>query len=277
VIRGRPDFDSVRTVTATTQKFGPKVAALLMLLTGCTAHNRVLEEVFEKVYAAEPDTSISIHNRDGAVLVYGGAPNEIRVQSIKKAYSSERLNQIAIDVSTKPRVVSVTTKFPTLPKWGFLDRSGVVDYTIVVPKTASISVLELNAGEIHLDSMRGQEARVRLNDGRIFARNCFTNLDLATMRGMLTLTYDWWEQEKFSAHAHVGQGNAWVFLPTESAFHLLAHAANGRISNDFNRVPLTQNSSAGGMKVDQIVNGGGSAVLDIRVDNGRIKVGEANP
>lgn len=270
-------MDSVRTITAITQKFGPKVAALLMLLTGCTAHNRVLEEVFEKVYAVEPDTSISIHNRDGAVLVYGGAPNEIRVQSIKKAYSSERLNRIAIDVSTKPRVVSVTTKFPTHPKWGFWDRSGAVDYTIVVPKTASISVLELNAGEILLDSMRGQEARVRLNDGRIFARNCFTNLDLATMRGTLTLTYDWWEQEKFSAQVHVGQGNAWVFLPTESAFHLLARAANGRIANDFNRVPLTQNSSAGGMKVDQIVNGGGSAVLNIRVDNGGIKVGEANP
>ena len=269
-------LDSVRTITAITQKFGPKVAALLMLLTGCTAHNRVLEEVFEKVYAVEPDTSISIHNRDGAVLVYGGAPNEIRVHSIKKAYSSERLNQIAVDVSTKPRVVSVTTKFPTQPKWGFLDRSGAVDYTIVIPKTASISALELNAGEILLDSMRGQEARVRLNDGRIFARNCFTNLDLATMRGTLTLTYDWWEQEKFSAQVHVGQGNAWVFLPTESAFHLLARAANGRISNDFNRVPLTQNPSAGGIKVDQIVNGGGSAVLNIRVDNGRIKVGEAN-
>jgi hypothetical protein len=270
-------MDSVRTITAVTQKFGPKVAALLMLLTGCAPHNRVLEEVFEKVYAVEPDTSISIHNRDGAVLVYGGAPNEIRMQWIKKAYSSDRLNQIAIDVSTKPRVVSVTTKFPTLPKWGFADRSGAVDYTIVVPKTARISVLELNAGEILLDSMRGQEARVRLNDGRIFARNCFTNLDLATMRGMLTLTYDWLEHEKFSAQVHVGQGNAWVFLPTESAFHLLARAANGRISNDFNRGPLTQNYSAGGMKVDQIVNGGGSAVLNIRVDNGRIKVGEANP
>ena len=86
--------------------------------------------------------------------------------------------------------------------------------------------------------MRGREVHARLNDGRIFARNCFTNLDLTVNRGTLALSYEWWEKEKFSAQATMIQGNAWVWLPSEAAFHLLARAAHGKIANDFNNLPV---------------------------------------
>jgi hypothetical protein len=249
-----------------------------MLLNGCgRADNRVLEEVSEKVYTVEPSANISIHNYNGAILVYGSDVNEMRVRSLKKAYSHERLNQIVIDVSAKPGAVSITAKVPPQPKWAFSDHSGTVDCTIVVPATASISALDLNAGEVLLDSMRGREVHARLGDGRVFARNCFTSLDLTVNRGTLTLAYDWWEQEKFSAQVNVGQGNAWVFLPSDAGFHLLAGAAHGKIANDFNNVPLTANSSARQVKIDQIVNGGGSATIRIRVNRGNIKIAEANP
>jgi hypothetical protein len=249
-----------------------------MLLSACgSADNRVLEEVSEKVYSVEPNANISIQNRDGAVLVYGSNVNEVRVRSLKKAYSHERLNQIGIDVSSKPGAVSITAKVPPQPKWAFSDHSGTVDCTIVVPATASISALDLNAGEVLLDSMHGREVHARLGDGRIFARNCFTNLDLTVSRGTLALSYEWWEQEKFSAQANVGQGNAWVWLPSDSAFHQLADVKHGKIANDFNNLPVSANSSASGMKIDQIVNGGGSATIQIRVNRGNIKIAEANP
>jgi len=249
-----------------------------MLLSACgSANNRVLEEVSEKVYTVEPNANISVHNYDGAVLVYGSNVNEVRVRSLKKAYSHERLDQIGIDVSTKPGAVSITAKVPPQRKWAFSDRSGTVDCTIVVPATASISALDLNAGEVLLDSMRGPEVRARLNDGRIFARNCLTNLDLTVNRGTLALSYEWWQEEKFSAQATMIQGNAWVWLPSEAAFHLLARAAHGKIANDFNNVPLSANSSAREMKIDQIINGGGAATINVRVEKGDIKIAEANP
>jgi hypothetical protein len=249
-----------------------------MLLNGCgSADNRVLQEVSEKVYTVEPNANISIHNYDGEILVYGSSVNEVRVRSLKKAYSHERLNQIGIDVSTKPGAVSITAKVPPQPKWTFRDHSGTVDFTIVVPATASISALDLNAGEVLLDSIRGRALRARLNDGRIFARNCFTNLALTMNRGTLMLSYDWWEEEKFSARVNLGQANAWVWLPSDSAFHLLADAKHGKIANDFNNLPVSANSSASAMKIDEIVNGGGSATIQIRVDKGNIKITEANP
>jgi len=249
-----------------------------MLVNGCgSADNRVLEDFSEMVYTVDPDAHVSIHNRDGAISVYGSYENEVRVQSLKKAYSQQRLNQIAIDISANPRAVSVTAKIPSRPKWTLRDYSGTVDCTIVLPATASISALDLNAGEVLLDSMRGRQVRARLNDGRMFARNCFTTLDLTVNRGTLHLAYDWWEHEKFSAQVNVGQGNAWIFLPTDAAFRLLARTLNGKIANDFNNVPLITNPAASEMKVDEIVNGGGTAAIQIRVGKGNIKIAEANP
>lgn len=249
-----------------------------MLLDGCgSGDNRVLEEVSEKVFAVEPSANISIHNHDGALLIYGSNVDEVRVRSLKRAYSHERLNQIVIDVSAKPGAVSITAKVPPQPKWAFSDHSGTVECTIVVPATASISALDLNAGEVLLDSMRGPEVHARLNDGRIFARNCFTNLDLTVKRGTLALSYEWWQEETFSAQATMIQGNAWVWLPSEAAFHLLARAAHGKIANDFNNLPVSAHSSGSEMKIDQIVNGGGSATINLRVEKGNIKIAEANP
>jgi hypothetical protein len=268
----------VRALVASYQKSWPKIAALLMLLNGCgSGNNRVLEEVSEKVYSVQPNANISIHNYNGAILVYGSDVNEVRVRSLKKAYSHERLTQIGIDVSAKPGAVSITVKVPPQPKWAFSDHSGTVDCTIVVPATASISALDLNAGEVLLDSMRGPQVRARLNDGRFFARNCFTNLDLKVKRGTVALSYEWWEKEKFSAQATMTQGNAWVWLPSDAGFHLLARAAHGKIANDFNHVPVFANSSGSKMKIDQIVNGGGSTTINVQVEKGNIKIAEANP
>lgn len=249
-----------------------------MLLNGCGgADNGVLEEVVEQAYPLSPSANISIYNQDGAILVYGSDANEVRVRSLKKAYSHERLNQIAIDVSESPTGVSVTVKVPPRPKWSLWDHSGTVDCTIVVPARASISALDLNAGEVLLDSMRGREVRARLGDGRISARNCFTNLDLTMNRGTLNLAYDWWEQEKFSMQVNVGQGNASLFLPTDAGFHVLARAGHGKIANDFKNFPLTADSSSPEMKIDQIINAGGLATIQIRVDKGNIRIAEANP
>ena len=248
-----------------------------MLLNGCGPNSTVLEEIVEQAYTIEPNANVNIENRDGAVLVYGSAGNELQVRAVKKAYSRERLKQIAIDVSVKSGAVSVSTKFPPQPKWALSDRSGTVDYTIVLPANVGICALDLNASEVLLDSMPGREARVRLGDGRIFARNCFTNLDLTMNRGTLTLSYDWWGEKKFSAQATMTQGDAWVWLPSDAAFHLFADTANGKIANDFSDLPISANASGRAMKIDQLINGGGSAAIKVRVGNGNIRIGEANP
>src|SRR5438093_7343655 len=201
----------------------------------------------------------------------------MRVRAIKRAYRRSRLAQITIDISTKPGSVSITTKSPPRPKWGLFDRSGTVDYTVVVPATANISGLKLNAGEILVDGMRGATTHARLGEGRMFARNCFTNLNLGIRRGNLILSYDWWEKSTFTAQANLAQGNAWAYLPVGGAFHLLVKAVHGEIFNDFGSRVVTKPTATKGIKIDSLVNGGGQATIKLRLTEGDIKIVEANP
>ena len=251
---------------------------LLLSLAGCGSESdRVLEETFERFYTIQPNTDLSIQNRDGAVMVYGANTNEVQVHATKKAYSRMRLKEIAIDVSVQPTGVSIDTKFPPKPRWALFDRSGTVDYTIVLPATANVSQLRLVAGEVLVDGMRGPSVHASLGDGRMLAHNCFTKIELALQRGNLTLSYDWWEHGTFSVHANIAQGNAWAFLPSESAFHLVAETAHGRIGNDFDNLAVERTASAAAAKIDMLVNGGGQAAIKMRAADGDIKIVEANP
>jgi hypothetical protein len=268
----------VRSPLTNGRNFRQLVAVLLLSLVGCGSESDpVLEETFERLYTIQPTGDITIQNRDGAVLVYGSNTNEMRIQATKKAYSRMRLKQIAIDVSVQPTSVTINVNLPPKPRWALYDPSGTVDCIIVAPATANISVLRLDAGEVLVDGMRGRRVHAQLGDGRMFAHNCFTDIDLALQRGNLTVSYDWWEPGKFSVQANIVRGNAWAFLPSDAAFHLVAETVGGKVASDFDNVPVARAAAAGAAKIDTLVNGGGQAKIKMRTANGDIKIVEANP
>ncbi|HZR06513.1 MAG TPA: hypothetical protein VFA61_11865 [Candidatus Udaeobacter sp.] len=260
------------------RNFRPLVAVLLLSLVGCGSESDpVVEETFERLYTIQPTADITIQNRDGAILIYGSNTNEMRVQATKKAYSQMRLKQIAIDVSAQPTSVSINVKRPPNPTWALFDRSGTVDCTIVIPATANVSLLHLDAGEVLVDGMHGQSVHAWLGDGRMLVHNCFTDSELALRHGNLTISYDWWGPRTFAIKADIGRGNAWAFLPGNAAFHLVAETAHGRVASDFDDAPVARAGSAAAEKIETPVNGGGQAAIKVRTANGDVKIVEANP
>jgi hypothetical protein len=250
--------------------------ALCALLSACgESVEQPLEHVSEKSYAVNRDANFSIKNGDGSIRIYGSDKPEVKVQAIKKAYSGERLNKIAINISVRPGSVSIETHFPPKQTWGFFDRSGTVDYIIVVPKTAKISHLELANGEVLIDSMGGEDVHANLTNGRLFAHNCFGDLHLAVISGGLDLIYDWWEQRRFSVEADIVDGNARAFVPGDASFHLVAETRNGRIATDFG----AQKERTGGevTKIDTVIGTAAGSEIKIRATRGNIKIVEANP
>ena len=252
------------------------LSALLSALAGCGSDaHRPLDETFEQTYTIEPNANITVINSDGAVFVYGSNTNEMRVQANKRAYNRERLKQIAVNVSIQPGSVSINTKFPPRPKWALSDHSGTVDYTIVVPVMANLARLELDAGEVLVDGMRGRTTHARLGSGRMFAHNCFGNVVLKLGCGALTLAYDWWEPGKFSIEANIGHGNAWAFLPIDVVCHLVAETGHGKIGNDFEEP--AERGTKEITKIDSLIQGGGEAAVTLRATQGDIRIVEASP
>ena len=266
----------MRSATFSQQSFRLIFVAYSLSLIDCDpASDRVLEETVEKSYKIEPTTSISIKNVDGSIEVYGSPAREMTLQAIKRAYAAKRLKQITVDVSVQPGTIAIETTFPKEPTWGLRDRSGTVDYTIVVPDTASISRLELVNGEVSIEEMRGQSVHARLGAGQLFVHNCFSNVNATVGRGTLTLAYEWWEPGKFSVQTNIADGNACGFLPSDAAFHLIAETVHGKIASDFTAVE--EHRAQATTKVDMLVNGGGEAQIKMQATEGNIKVVGENP
>jgi hypothetical protein len=266
----------VPSATISRQNFRLILVAWSLSLTGCgSATDRTFEETIEQSYKVEPATSISIKNVDGSIHVYGSPANEVTLQTTKRAYTPKRLKQIAINVSVQPGAIAINTNFPKEPRWGLFDRSGTVDYTIVVPDTASISGLELANGELSVEGMRGQNVHARLETGRLVERNCFSHVDVAVNRGTLTLAYEWWEPGKFSVQANIARGNAIAFFPGDAVFHLVAETVRGKIASDF--APEGERHAEPTAKIDMSVNGGSEARIRMDATEGNIKIVEQNP
>jgi len=248
------------------------------LLLGChPAVDRTLEEMIDHVYPVEPTATLSVTNRDGSIRVYaaGSEARDVHVEAIKRAYSAERLKAISIQVSAQPNAISVETIYPPDSEVGFSDRSGTVDYVIVVPPTIRISKLELTNGEVLVEGMRSEEARAQLGNGRLFAHNCFGNLDLTLKTGNLAIAYEWWEELEFSVRATIQNGNAFAYIPTDAAFHLIAHTATGKIANDF--AEKEQRRAEPINKIDMLVGGGGKTTFQFETQDGNVKIAEHNP
>ena len=233
--------------------------------------------MIDHVYPVEPTATLSVSNRDGSIRVYaaGSETRSVQVEAIKKAYSAERLKAISVRVSAQPNSISIETIYPPDSDARFSDRSGTVDYVIVVPHAIRISKLELTNGEVQLDGMRSDEARAQLGNGRLFAHNCFGNLNLSLKTGNLAIVYEWWEEREFSIHATIQDGNAFAYIPTEAAFHLIAHTATGKIANDF--AEKEQRRTEPINKVDMLVGGGGKTTFQFETQDGNVKIAEHNP
>src|SRR4029077_15478147 len=98
----------------------------------------VLEDVVEKRFPLAPSGTFSLRAIDGTVEIFGTDSREVKIVAIKKAFSPERLNAIAIRVNARQDAVEIETTPPPAPRPHFFDRSGTAEYHIKYPQTPRI-------------------------------------------------------------------------------------------------------------------------------------------
>jgi hypothetical protein len=245
-------------------------------LVGCSdPEGGLVEQTIEKSFTVNPTARLTIRNVDGAIRIYGSKTAEVKIQAIKRAYGADRLDKIIVNATGQADSVDIDTTYPPRPKLSWSDRSGIVDYTIVVPETCIISRLELTNGEVQIDGMRDAAVTARLVNGRMYDHNGFGKHELFVANGGLDVTFDWWERRKFSVSAKIVNGNLRAFIPSESSFHLVAAAMSGNITNDFG--DREQNAGAKVRKIDMYVGEAAQPSIDLQATEGNISVIEANP
>lgn len=229
-----------------------------------------LEEVVEQKYSVDADATLSVQNIDGSIRVYAADKPEIRIQAIKKAYDRERLQAILVDVKATQNSVAITTSFPPR-KNALSDRSGTVDYIIVVPQTARITDLSLTNGELLVEGLRnGGRAKARLVNGWLAGHNCFGDLDLAVETGRLDVAYDWWENHEFSVKAFSSRGNVRASFPGDTSINLSATATEGRVANGFASKKASPTDVI--HSVAEVIGADAQAVVSLEARRGNIRI-----
>lgn len=257
---------------------GGFLVALLLIGACRQAGDATLEEISDRSYQVDPSAAtISITNRSGSIRIYGADASyrEVRVEAVKKAYTPERLKAINIHVTQQQNSISIETNYPADTGHAFSDRSGTVDYVVVVPQTAVISKLDLGNGEVLIEEMRSKEAHAQLGSGRLFVHNCFGSVDIRVKTGNVALVYEWWEERDYSISATIDDGNAFAFLPEEAAFHLVARTTTGKIANDFE--DKEQRGAEFPKQIDLFVGGADQPKIQIESHDGNISIAEHNP
>lgn len=244
------------------------------LLAGCGPSDP-LEETIDQTYAIEPNGTFSLTNVDGSIWIYGAHKPGVQVQAIKKAYSAARLNAIAVNIDSKPNSLTISTVFPPSNKWSFADRSGTVDYIIVLPATCSIAHADLKNGEILIAGVDTGSVNTSLENGRVYIENCFGDVDAKSGTGVLTLIYDWWDPRKFSGQARMADGNVFAAIPRNASFRIHAETPGGKIGNDFAEKEKRTGTIV--TKVDEVVGNSPNATINLTADDGNIKIVETNP
>jgi len=229
----------------------------------------LLEEVIDQRYPVDPGATLSITNTDGAIRVYAADVSEITIQAIKKAYTSERLNGIAVEVNATRSGIIIDTRYP--PRKNILsDRSGTVEYMLIVPQATRITKLDLANGEVLVEGLRGGSATAHLSNGWLGGHNCLADLDLSIENGRLDVGYDWWETATFSVKASSGHGNLRALLPGDAAIAISARTDTGRIANGFDekqehaREPMPM--------LDTVIGTDVSATLKLEATSGNIRI-----
>ncbi|HLG97007.1 MAG TPA: DUF4097 family beta strand repeat-containing protein [Bryobacteraceae bacterium] len=217
--------------------------AAACVLCGCIyvgdwGDSNAFREDFHSIRPFERGGNVSVESFNGSIEVAGWDQNSIEVNGTKHAALRRVLEELQVDVDSKPGSIHLRVRRPDP-----LHNAGI-RFSIRVPRKTTLELVSTSNGGIDLDGLEGN-ARLHTSNGAIRARNLRGDLFVETSNGRI-------EAEEVSGNASL-------------------HTSNGAVRADASTGSFEASTSNGGINVRLRDTAMGSPIR-LHSSNGRIEL-----
>ncbi len=234
------------------------------------AKGNELTEMFSQTYPLKSTGRVNIVNINGDVHVNVWDQASVKVDAVKRAYSSQRLSEVTIDVDSSPDMVSIKTKYPEDRNYSGGNREdswASVEYTLTIPRGGQLDGAELVNGSLDVQGVQGF-VRASLVNGTVKADGLGGEVRLSTVNGGIEANVATLETAKGVQLTSVN-GSIVLIVPSGASADIKASTVHGGITNDFG-LKVDDGQFVGHSMNGQI--GSGGARIRLNNVNGSIAV-----
>lgn len=203
----------------------------------------------------------SIDNTNGRVEVTGWDQAEVKIEATKRAGSERSLEELRIEIDAEADDVRVRTRYPR-PRW--MGGAGRVDYVVHVPRTARVSVENVN-GRVEISDVTAEVEASTVN-GSVEVREASGEVEVSTVNGSVEASLSRVDPQGRS-RLHATNGSVRLTLPADVNAEIEASTVNGGVGCDFDL--------EGGRKSRRKLEGrigSGGARFDLGTVNGSVNI-----
>jgi len=192
-----------------------------------------LTEEFHQTYPLSPTGRVSVANINGDVHINVWDQNSVKVDAVKRAYSQQRLSEVTIDVTNTADSVQIKTKYPENQNYGRNreESAASVEYTLTVPRRASLNGAELVNGSLDVEGIQG-DVHASLVNGTVKAAGLGGEVKLSTVNGGVEANLASLDGAKGVTLNSVN-GSIVLIVPSGASADVKASTLHGAITNDF--------------------------------------------
>ncbi|HUI76969.1 MAG TPA: hypothetical protein VLY24_03610 [Bryobacteraceae bacterium] len=243
-----------------------RAQAAVLLIVGVFPATEALastgsQREFCRSYALRAGGSVVIDNPYGDVRISAWDRDEVRIQAIKSAADSRRLDDARIVVDSTSDSLSIYTQYAGID----VEHPASVEYHITVPRTANLEAVRLVNGGLSVRGLQGAVKATSVN-GNIRAELLEGTADLSTVNGQVQADFHRISPENAISLRSVN-GSIVLSIPPGVGAQLLARNLSGGILTDFGRREIAER----GHRFQAILKGGG-AEIHLENINGGISI-----
>jgi len=216
------------------------------------------QQEFRQSYALAAGGSVIIDNPYGDVRISAWDREEVRIEAIKSAPDSRRLDDAQIVVDSTSDTLSIRTQYAGADA----EHPASVKYRITVPRSANLDDVHLVNGGLSIRGLQGAVKATSVN-GDIRAERLEGTADLSTVNGQVEADFHRISPANAISLRSVN-GPIVLSIPPGAGAQLLAQNLSGGILTDFGSPEVGER----GHRFHAILKGGGARIHLENVNGG---------